>query len=198
MVEMRELPQGGSQKAEWYEMTKDGFSFLVMGYTGEKAGQFKEMFISEFNKREALLKSDDYILMRSQQILQKRIDEAEAKIMRLQLTNEEQRKELAEAAPKVEYHDKVLSSEGYLTVNMIAATIGITDRELNKLLCQWGVQYKESGCYQLYAQYRGKGYAKQKSYPYTDSMGNIKTKPHLYWTEVGKKFIIELYEKKSA
>lgn len=198
MVEMRELPQGGSQKAEWYEMTKDGFSFLVMGYTGEKAGQFKEMFISEFNKREALLKSDDYILMRSQQILQKRIDEAEAKIMRLQLTNKEQRKELAEAAPKVEYHDKVLSSEGYLTVNMIAATIGITDRKLNKLLCQWGVQYKESGCYQLYARYRGKGYAKQKSYPYTDSMGNIKTKPHLYWTEAGKKFIIELYEKKSA
>ncbi len=198
MVEMRELPQGGSQKAEWYEMTKDGFSFLVMGYTGEKAGQFKELFISEFNKREALLKSDDYILMRSQQILQKRIDEAEAKIMRLQLTNEEQRKELAEAAPKVEYHDKVLSSEGYLTVNMIAATIGITDRKLNKLRCEWGVQYKESGCYHLYAPYRGKGYAKQIPYPYRDSMNQIKTKQHLYWTEVGKKFIIEMYEKKSA
>jgi len=27
-----------------YEITKDGFSFLVMGYTGEKAGQFKKMF----------------------------------------------------------------------------------------------------------------------------------------------------------
>lgn len=25
-----------------YEMTKDGFSFLVMGYTGAKAGEFKE------------------------------------------------------------------------------------------------------------------------------------------------------------
>lgn len=55
-----------------YEMTKDGFSFLVMGYTGAKAGEFKERFINEFNRREALLKDDDYILMRSQQILQKR------------------------------------------------------------------------------------------------------------------------------
>lgn len=45
-------------------MTKDGFSFLVMGYTGAKAGQFKEMFIAEFNMREAMLKSDDYILAR--------------------------------------------------------------------------------------------------------------------------------------
>lgn len=33
-----------------YQMTKDGFSFLVMGYTGDKAGQFKETFINEFNK----------------------------------------------------------------------------------------------------------------------------------------------------
>lgn len=36
-------------------LAKDGFSFLVMGYTGAKAAQFKEMFIAEFNRREALL-----------------------------------------------------------------------------------------------------------------------------------------------
>ena len=36
MVKMNELPQGGSQKSEYYEMTKDGFSFLVMGYTAQK------------------------------------------------------------------------------------------------------------------------------------------------------------------
>lgn len=198
MFTIRELPNGGSRKDRYYEITKDGFSFLVMGYNGEKAGQFKEMFITEFNKREALLKSDDYILMRSQQILQRRIANAEAEISRLQLTAEEQRKELVEAAPKVEYHDKVLSSESYLTVNMIAAAIGISDRKLNKLLCEWGVQYKESGCYQLYAPYRGKGYARQKPYPYTDYMGNIRTRQHLYWTEAGKKFILEMYAKKAA
>lgn len=64
-------------------MTKDGFSFLVMGYTGAKAGEFKERFINEFNRREALLKDDDYILMRSQQILQKRIEIAEEKMEKL-------------------------------------------------------------------------------------------------------------------
>ena len=72
-------PQNG-QTYEMYEMTKDGFSFLVMGYTGEKAGQFKELFISEFNKREALLKSDEYILMRSQEIMQRKIKELEMTI----------------------------------------------------------------------------------------------------------------------
>lgn len=124
--------------------------------------------------------------------------QAEEEKERLMLANKAMDAELKEAAPKVEYHDKVLSSEGYLTVNMIASSLGISDRKLNKLLCDWKVQYKESGCYHLYSDLRGKGYAKQKPYPYTDNMGNIKTKQHLYWTETGKKFIVELYNKKVA
>ena len=187
-----------------YEMTKDGFSFLVMGYTGTKAGEFKERFINEFNKRESLLKNDDYILMRSQQILQKRLEaseerlrQLEAEAEQLQNTVELQDKELKQAAPKVEYCDKVLSSEGYLTVNMIAACLGISDIKLNKLLCQWGIQYKESGVYYLYSKYRDKGYTVHKPHAYIDSLGNIKTRQHMYWTEIGKKFILELYSFKA-
>ena len=149
---------------------------------------------------ERTLQDPDYLIQLATTLKeekQKRI-EAESVAAKRGLIIEEQQKELTEAAPKVEYHDKVLSSQGYLTVNMIAASIGISDRKLNKLLCEWGVQYKESGSYQLYAPYRGKGYAKQIPYPYRDSLNQIKTKQHLYWTEAGKKFIIELYEKKSA
>ena len=187
-----------------YEMTKDGFSFLVMGYTGTKAGEFKERFINEFNKRESLLKNDDYILMRSQQILQKRLEASEERLRQLEAEDEHlqntvdfQGKELKQAAPKVEYCDKVLSSEGYLTVNMIAACLGISDIKLNKLLCQWGIQYKESGVYYLYSKYRNKGYTVHKPHAYIDSLGNIKTRQHMYWTEIGKKFILELYNSKA-
>jgi Rha family phage regulatory protein len=56
LVEMKELPQGGATKAECYIMTKDGFSFLVMGYTGDDAGKFKEDYIEAFNKMEQQLK----------------------------------------------------------------------------------------------------------------------------------------------
>lgn len=149
---------------------------------------------------ERTLQDPDYLIRLATTLKeekQKRI-EAESVAAKRGLIIAEQQKELTEAAPKVEYHDKVLSSQGFLTVNMIAASIGISDRKLNKLLCEWGVQYKESGSHQLYAPYRGKGYAKQIPYPYRDSMNQIKTKQHLYWTEAGKKFIIELYEKKSA
>ena len=55
MVNMSELPQGGSQKSEYYQITKNGFVFLVMGYTGAKAAQFKESYISAFDRMEAQL-----------------------------------------------------------------------------------------------------------------------------------------------
>lgn len=181
-----------------YEMTKDGFSFLVMGYTGAKAGEFKERFINEFNRREALLKDDDYILMRSQQILQKRVENLQAENKRLEQQNALQEEQLRQSAPKVEYCDKVLSSKGYLTINMIAACLGISDIKLNKFLCQWGIQYKESGVYYLYSKYRDKGFTVHKPHAYTDSLGNIKTKQHMYWAEAGKKFIIELYSSRVA
>ncbi len=40
-----------------YLIKKDGLSFLVMGFTGEKAAQFKEMYITEFNRMEQELKN---------------------------------------------------------------------------------------------------------------------------------------------
>lgn len=35
-----------------YELTRDGMTFLVMGFTGENASQFKEAYIIAFNKME--------------------------------------------------------------------------------------------------------------------------------------------------
>ncbi|HGJ5874725.1 Rha family transcriptional regulator [Arsenophonus apicola] len=53
---IRENPNGGDGiSTKCYEMTKDGFVFLVMGFTGKKAAQFKEAYIAEFNRMEAQL-----------------------------------------------------------------------------------------------------------------------------------------------
>lgn len=40
-----------------YAMTKDGFTFLVMGYRGKKAARFKEMYIRRFNEMEQYIKT---------------------------------------------------------------------------------------------------------------------------------------------
>jgi len=41
--------------AEMYQITRDGFSFLAMGFTGQEAAQWKERFINAFNQMEQLL-----------------------------------------------------------------------------------------------------------------------------------------------
>lgn len=38
-----------------YRLTRDGFTFLAMGFTGHRAAQFKEAFITAFNAMEAQL-----------------------------------------------------------------------------------------------------------------------------------------------
>lgn len=46
-----------NQKRPCYYLTRDGFTILVMGYTGKKALSFKELYIRRFNEMEELIKS---------------------------------------------------------------------------------------------------------------------------------------------
>jgi Rha family phage regulatory protein len=44
-----------NRKQPEYLLTKDGFAFLCMGYTGEKANSFKEAYIRRFNEMERII-----------------------------------------------------------------------------------------------------------------------------------------------
>lgn len=46
---------------EEYNMNRDGFSLLAMGFTGKKALEWKLKYIDAFNKMEDTLKSGDYL-----------------------------------------------------------------------------------------------------------------------------------------
>ena len=184
-----------------YEMTKDGFSFLVMGYTGTKAGEFKERFINEFNRREFLLKDDDYILMRSQQILQKRLEASEEKIKQLesqaeqqQETIELQQQELTQSAPKVSYYDNHLQSVNTQTSIQAAKQIGMDAEKLHKKLKEIGIIYRQSGQWILHAPYSTWGMHSTRTQTYTRSDGSIGTSVYTVWTQRGVRFIIALYE----
>lgn len=191
MVEMRELPQGGTQKAEYYEMTKDGFSFLVMGYTGDKAGQFKEMFINEFNKREMLLKSDDYILMRSQQILNRRIELAEQKVKQLEAENAGQKTLIAQMQKGNDYLNTILQSKGTLATTQVAADYGMSAIAFNKRLNEMHIQRKVNGQWILYSEFMGKGYVHSRTISFYHSDGRPDTRLCTEWTQRGRLFLYD-------
>lgn len=45
------------RKLPCYLLTRDGFTLLVMGYTGQKAMRFKELYIRRFNEMELFIKT---------------------------------------------------------------------------------------------------------------------------------------------
>ncbi|EJD2727585.1 Rha family transcriptional regulator [Campylobacter coli] len=50
--------RGRERKYPYYQLTKDGFFLLAMGFTGKKALQFKIAFINAFNEMEKLLQKE--------------------------------------------------------------------------------------------------------------------------------------------
>lgn len=190
---LRDLPNGGSKQERFYEITKDGFSFLVMGYTGEKAGQFKETFIFEFNKRESLLKSDDYILARSQDILQKRLQSATQQIQMLEGTNELLQEENKALTPKADYTDKVLQSTSTFTLTQAAHALGMRSvHVLTKLLREKKILFYQSGQWQPTAKVADKGYFKPRTSHHTKSDGTMGTTISTVVTEKGREYLHSL------
>ena len=53
-----DLANGGHKNNPMYYMTRDGFTFLAMGFTGKVAAQFKESYINAFNEMEEKLRSE--------------------------------------------------------------------------------------------------------------------------------------------
>jgi len=172
-----------------YEINKDGFSFLVMGYTGVRAAEFKEKFINEFNKREALLKNDDYIISRAMSVLSDRAKALEQQIQQKDERLQLQEHVIKEAAPKVEYYEKVLQAEGLILTNVIAKEMGMSAITLNRILNKERIIYRCGQTWVLFEQYQNKGYAATKTFTYTDDRGLSKTAVHTYWTEKGREFI---------
>lgn len=55
----KELANNGHKELPMYYLTRDGFTFLVMGFTGKVAAQFKEAYINAFNEMEEMLRKND-------------------------------------------------------------------------------------------------------------------------------------------
>ncbi|WP_236146599.1 Rha family transcriptional regulator [Paenibacillus xylanilyticus] len=104
-----------------YIITQDGFSFLVMGYTGREAARFKETYIGEFNRmREQLrqLSTPSYAIddpiARAKRWIQEREEteriEKERSLLAEKVT--EQGEQLTIMQPKADKYDAFLDSDG--------------------------------------------------------------------------------------
>lgn len=135
------------------------------------------------------INDDDATIEKAMDILHKRLEQSRAEAQRLQMQNDIQDQQLRIQAPKVEYHDKVMTSVSTYNTTQIAKEFGWGAVTLNKKLQDLGIQYKQHGQWLLYAKYQDKGFTKTVTHCFTNSNGETSTEQRTVWTEAGRKFI---------
>lgn len=112
----------------------------------------------------------------------------------LQMQNKANTQVIEAMKPKAEYFDTVLRSTSLIATDAIAAELGISAIKLNKFLCEMGIQRKVNGVYVLLGDLRDKGFVGYKTFPrHGQVTDEPKTVKHMYWTEKGAFFVMNLY-----
>ena len=107
-------------------------------------------------------------------------------------------KELRLLGAKADYCDEVLLSVDCVTTTQVAKELGMTGSELYRWLIALSIVYWQSGEYMLYADFARMGYAKSRTHSRRNRLGVWHTDRYLVWTEEGRKFLHEVFEKKEA
>ena len=174
-------------------INESGLYALILSSKLESAKRFKHWVTSEvlpsIRKQGGYIvarphESDEVILARALQIMQ--------------ATLQRRDEQIAQLKPRADYADHVLDSISCFTVTQIGKELNMTGHDLNRLLCEMRIQYVQSGQYLLYADYARQGLAKNRSFEYHTSDGELRTKTYLVWTERGRDFIHRLINKNLA
>lgn len=101
-----------------------------------------------------------------------------------------------ELKTKTKYVDQILKSKGTVTITQIAKDYGMTGPQLNKILHEEGVQYKQNKQWLLYRKHQDKGYTKSETIDITRSNGDPDVTMNTRWTQKGRLFVHELLTKR--
>lgn len=190
-VESSYIHSQNNKEYPMFIMNRDGFTLLAMGFTGQKALQFKLDYISAFNKMEQTIKSGGYqipssfkeaLLLAAHQ--QEQIEEQQKQISAMST-------EIVEMKKKTDYLEIILSSKGTVVTTQIAQDYGMSAKAFNRLLADKGIQRRVNGQWILYAPYMSKGYVHSKSVNITHKDGRPDVKMNTEWTQRGRLFIYE-------
>jgi len=172
---------GGKVDKSYYTMTRDGFSFLCLGFTGKKAAKFKEDYIAAFNAMEDRLKSLTPALpdfsspaeaarawaseYEARQLAE--VEKTKAITHAKRLEDENQK-----ARPKVIYYDWVATAPDTMSMGKAAKLMNIKDVgsvNLYRKLRLWGIIMP--GGTEPYQKYINQGWLKMEDVTKETSRG---------------------------
>ena len=174
-------------------INESGLYSLIMSSKMPNAKKFKRWVTSEVlpkvrktgayltdEKVEEILANPDTIIKLATQIKLER----EGRLIAEQQVKEYQ--------PKVSYYDKVLANKSLMTITTIAKDYGMSGSEMNKVLHNLKVQYKQGRTWLLYSRYQRNGWTHSDTHMITRKDGTEKLVVNTKWTQKGRLGLYEL------
>ena len=188
------------QSRKMYIINESGLYSLIISSKLPTAKAFKRWVTSEVLP--AIRKTGGYIpttpQMSEQEIMAKAVQISMATIaqqkdaiLALESRNAMQEQIIHEMQPKADYTDMILQSKSVVNINQIAKDYGMTAQEMNKILHEIGIQYKQGGQWLLYKKYHSNGYTHSETFNITHRDGTPDVVMNTKWTQKGRLFLYE-------
>lgn len=175
------------REVEDYDLSIDMAKHICLMSRTEKGKQCRQYLID----LEKAWNTPEQVMARALRMADKMINTLTLDNQKLQQEVEEKDKQIEQMKPKASYYDLILQCKDLISATVIAQDYGMTAQAFNKLLQILHIQYKLSGVWVLYRDYKDQGYTGTKTYNYADSEAVQHAKEHTYWTQKGRKFLYE-------
>lgn len=188
-IERSEYHETARKEVRFFDMTKDGFTLLAMGFTGQKAVAFKIAYIEQFNAMEAELRRQSSVI----------IDYSDPAILigvmnHLQLENKKKDELIAEQEQHLKKLDRLEAAEGSMCISDAAKTLGVKRDDLFRFMDSRRWIFKRSGNknWLAYDEKRRAGYMEHDDHLYIDAEGRERVATRALVTAKGLVKLAEL------
>lgn len=183
-------PQNG-QTYKSYNMDRDGFTLLAMGFTGKKALKFKLAYINQFNAMEAELRRRTNVA----------IDYSDPAILmgvmnHLQLENKKKDQIIAEQGHQLKKLDRLEGAHGSMCITDAAKTLDMKRDDLFRFMeaRRWIFKRVGNKNWLAYDEKRKAGYMEHDDHLYMDKEGRERVATRALVTAKGLVKLAELLE----
>lgn len=186
ILSVRSDGKAGRQRTD-HALTIEMAKEICMLQRNDKGKQARQYFIS----LEKAWNSPEMVMKRALEIADRNVKRLQQENTALQTSVLQKEQIIGELKPKADYTDKILQSKSLVTITQIAKDYGMSGAEMNRILHEMKIQYKQSNQWLLYRTYQGCGYTHSNTIDITRSNGLSDVQMQTKWTQKGRLFLYD-------
>lgn len=183
---------GAEREITDYRVSIDMAKQICMIQRSEKGRQYRQYFLD----LEKAWNTPEQIFARALKMADQTIAKLKDSVRALSTEISVKNQIIGELKPKADYYDEILKNPGLVTITQISKDYGMSAKEMNSLLHDLGIQYKQSGQWLLYSTYHNMGYTHSETVNITRSDGRPDVKMNTKWTQKGRIFLYNTLKEK--